>query len=70
MSMRREKDPYYTVAQVAERLKVSQRSVRRWIADGRLSVHRFGRTVRIAETDLLEFEVKQRNGNSRPFKSL
>ena len=41
-----------TVATVADRCGVSLRSVRRWIADGRLPVHRLGRAIRIAERDL------------------
>jgi excisionase family DNA binding protein len=41
-----------TIEQVAERLEVSPRTVRRWISAGALAVHRFGRTVRISEPDL------------------
>ena len=47
---------WYTVNEIADRLKVSVRSVRRWIADGRLREHKFGRAVRIAEQDLIAFE--------------
>jgi excisionase family DNA binding protein len=36
-----------TVSQVAENWRVSQRTVRRMIADGRLPVVRLGRAVRI-----------------------
>ena len=36
-----------TVPQVAENWQVSQRTIRRMIADGRLSVIRIGRAVRI-----------------------
>ncbi len=46
---------FYTVAQVAKLLEVSTRSVRRWIADGELRHHRFGRQVRISESDLRAF---------------
>jgi excisionase family DNA binding protein len=46
---------FYTVLQVADLLEVSPRTVRRWIADGDLSTHRFGRQVRISETDLRTF---------------
>jgi excisionase family DNA binding protein len=46
---------FYTVAQVAELLGVSIRSVRRWIAQGDLRAYRFGRQVRISETDLRLF---------------
>jgi excisionase family DNA binding protein len=46
---------FYTVAQVAELLGVSTRSVRRWIAAGELLSHKFRRQVRVAEIDLLAF---------------
>ncbi len=46
---------FLTVAQVAERLQVSERSVRRWIAADTLPVRRFGRCVRIDPNDLDEF---------------
>lgn len=46
---------FYTVAQVAELLGVSTRSVRRWIAASELFAHKFGRQVRISETDLRAF---------------
>jgi len=38
-----------TVHQVAENWQVSQRTVRRMIADGRLPIIRLGRAVRIPE---------------------
>jgi excisionase family DNA binding protein len=46
---------FYTVAQVANLLAVSQRSVRRWIAARELLAHKFGRQLRIAESDLRAF---------------
>ena len=46
---------FYTIAQVADLLVVSTRSVRRWIATGELLVHKFGRQVRISEIDLRAF---------------
>jgi len=51
---------FYTVDQVADLLEVSTRTVRRWIADGDLTVHRFGRQVRISETDLRVFVAEGR----------
>ncbi len=47
--------PLLTVAQTAERLQLSPRSIRRLIATGALTVHRLGRAVRIAEIDLAQF---------------
>jgi len=36
-----------TVRQVAENWQMSERTIRRWIADGRLRVVRLGRSIRI-----------------------
>ena len=41
-----------TVSAVSKRLQVSDRSVRRWIASGRIRVVRLGRLVRIPETEV------------------
>ena len=49
-------DVYFTVAEVAGRLKVSTRQVRRFIDRGDLPVMRLGRSVRISLGDLLAFE--------------
>ena len=46
---------FFTVTQVADLLAVSTRSVRRWVANGELFAHKFGRTVRISEIDLRAF---------------
>jgi excisionase family DNA binding protein len=46
---------FFTIAEVGERLSVSQRSVFRWIRSGDLKVHRFGALVRISEGDLRQF---------------
>jgi excisionase family DNA binding protein len=53
---------FYTIAQVAEALDVSTRTVRRWIARGALAVHRRDSVVRIAERDLLGFLAVHRGG--------
>jgi excisionase family DNA binding protein len=41
-----------TIDEAAELLNVSPRTVRRLIESGALTVHRFGRLVRIADLDL------------------
>ena len=38
-----------TVSEVAQRLRLSERQIRRMIADGRIPVVRLGRAVRIRE---------------------
>jgi excisionase family DNA binding protein len=52
----RAKPRWYKVKEVAARLHVDERSVRRWIKSGTLRCHRFGRAVRISEDDLITFE--------------
>ncbi len=51
---------FYTVAEVADLLVVSTRSVRRWIAERQLLAHKFGRQVRISEIDLRAFVDRRR----------
>jgi excisionase family DNA binding protein len=53
---------FYTIAEVAERLRVSTRTVRRWIEDGILVAHRISGVVRIAENDLRAFLALRRDG--------
>ena len=52
---------FFTIAELAERLNVCERTVRRWIALGLLPVHRFGRTVRISQADLAAFLATHRD---------
>jgi excisionase family DNA binding protein len=54
--------PLLTVDDIAERLRVSTRTVRRWIDDGTLPVLRLGRAVRIEERDLQFFLAERREG--------
>jgi excisionase family DNA binding protein len=51
---------FHTIAEVAEMLTVSQRTVRRWIKRGELVAHHFGSAVRIAGSDLNAFVVLRR----------
>lgn len=53
---------FFTIAEVAERLAVSPRTVRRWIRSGDLVAHRFRGAVRIAESDLRAFFATHRYG--------
>jgi excisionase family DNA binding protein len=45
-------DEYLTVAEVAERLKLNQQTVRNWIDQGSLPAVRVGRRVRVRRSDL------------------
>lgn len=49
-----------TVAEVAERLRVSIDTVRRRYREGKLKVTRVGRQIRISERDLQQFLRKGR----------
>jgi excisionase family DNA binding protein len=52
---------YLTVSQVADRLQVSQRQVRRWLSDGSIGATRLGpHAIRIADNDLAHFLVTRR----------
>ena len=46
---------FYTIPETAEQLKVSPKTVRRWIERGALKSHRFGKQVRISDVDLSAF---------------
>ena len=47
---------YITVAEAAEYLQISDRTVRRLIADGELNGYRMGRSARAARVDLNEID--------------
>lgn len=52
---------FFTASEVADLLKVTPRTVRRWIAEGLLPVVRFQRTVRIDRSDLEAFITRGRS---------
>lgn len=52
---RRPLTPLRTINETAEILNTSERTVRRLIDSGALPVHRFGRLVRISESDIATF---------------
>ena len=60
----RKGDPmnFYTIDEVAERLAVCTRTIRRWIDARKLVAHRKGGVVRIAEGDLRAFLALHRDG--------
>jgi len=59
-------EEYWTLDEVAERLKVNRRTVNRWIENGNLNAIRFGASprgaIRITESDLQEFIQRRRTG--------
>jgi excisionase family DNA binding protein len=52
----------HTIKAVAEAVDVSSRTVRRWIENGDLPVHRVDSVVRVAEDDLRAFLALHRQG--------
>jgi excisionase family DNA binding protein len=46
---------FFTIAQIAECLAASERSVRRWIKNGLLIAHKINGLVRISEADFQTF---------------
>lgn len=56
---------YYTAEEVAEIMKVTTESVRRWIRDGKLkSVKLSGKFIRISQADLDAFVESMREDKS------
>lgn len=53
---------WLTIADVAELLQFSERQVRRWIEDGDLAAHKFGRQWRISDKDLEDYLRSRRRG--------
>lgn len=53
---------FFTIAEVATRLQVAPRTIRRWVTAGDLVVHRVGAVVRISERDLRSFLAFHREG--------
>ncbi len=53
-------DTFFTIAEVAERLKVTERTVRRWIDAGLLRAHKIGSCVRISSRDYADFLSRHR----------
>jgi len=51
---------FFTIAQIAEVMEISERSVRRWIDKGLLVAHKIGGLVRISEADFLTFLLTHR----------
>lgn len=56
---------YLTIHEVKDMLKVSERTVRRWISAGDLPALKIGRSVRIREEDILLHGQKSSQTNTR-----
>ena len=49
-----------TIKEIALRCRVNDRTVRRWISNKELSIHRLGRQIRISEADFAAFLKRHR----------
>jgi excisionase family DNA binding protein len=56
----RQHTSFFAIADVAARLDVCERTVRRWIKSRALPVHRIGGLLRISEADLAAFLALRR----------
>jgi excisionase family DNA binding protein len=54
-------DEFLTIAEVAERMKVTERTVRRWIEAGLLRAHKIVGCVRISHRDFADFLERTRS---------
>lgn len=54
---------FYTVKDIIEMLSVSERTVRRWIADGKLESIKIGGQIRITNDGLNKFINSNTGGN-------
>lgn len=52
---------FFTIAEIAELLRVSSRTVRRWVRARDLIAHKIGGAIRIAEGDLRAFLALRRD---------
>jgi excisionase family DNA binding protein len=53
-------DKFLTIEEAAERLHMSVRYVRRLVAERRIAFHKYGRSVRLAESDVAAFAAAVR----------
>lgn len=59
-------ETFFTVAEVAEMLKLNQQTVRNWIDQGSLPAVRIGRRVRIRRSELDRILAQGSQGNVPP----
>lgn len=55
--------PFLTIPDISERLRVSDKTVRRWIEKGDLIAHKLGTRWRVSEADLALFLRTRRGAN-------
>ena len=62
-------ETYYTLSEIAEKLKVSYRTVYRWVQARELAAYKLKGEYRITERDLKEFLEARRTTRSELLKS-
>jgi excisionase family DNA binding protein len=55
---------FYTVNELSEKLKYSRSTIYRWVEEGSISCHYFGRQVRFTEQDVADI-IYQKVADSR-----
>jgi len=58
-------EDYYTLQEIAERLKVSYRTVYRWVHSGKLPAYKLGSDWRVKESDVSDFIKARRSEPER-----
>ncbi|SDF66153.1 helix-turn-helix domain-containing protein [Sporomusa acidovorans] len=52
---------YYTVREIADMLKLTERGIQKWIRDGEIVAYKMGREYRIEEKDFQVFMENRKN---------
>ena len=58
--MKTKLEDYYTAQELADRFKLERRTIYKWHKNGRLRGVMFGRALRFAHSDVVEFESSLR----------
>ena len=57
-------DEFYTLEEIAERLKVVYMTVYRWVKSGKLPAYKFGKQYRIKKNDIQKFIENSKKVNT------
>ncbi len=58
-------ETYYTLQEIADRLKVSYRTVYRWVRAEKLTAYKFGQDWRVKDSDLRAFIESHKAGTDQ-----
>ena len=51
---------FLSISELAERMDVSTKTIRRWIKAGEIRTHKLGRQIRVTEEDAHSFVLRRR----------